>query len=151
MVKVENASVLDRVARVANGVRQHHVDAAAILPWVIVGIVVGLVIVPLLAMVLMSFRPLNVLPLEWAGGFTLSWYPEVFLDPATYLLLWNTFKYAFGSGAGARPGDFGPVHPRSGPHLWHPLDSDLGVHDPLSLLQYTLDALCPIADRQESR
>jgi len=95
MVKAENTSVLGRAAHAANGVRQHRVDTAAILPWAIVGIVVGLVIVPLLAMVLMSFRPLNVMPLEWAGGFTLAWYPEVFLDSATYLLLWNTFKYAF--------------------------------------------------------
>lgn len=103
MVKAENTSLLDRVARATNGVRGQHVDTAAVLPWAIVGLVVALVIVPLLAMVLMSFRPLNALPLDWTGGFTLSWYPEVFMDPATYRLLWNTFKYAFATIALALP------------------------------------------------
>jgi len=65
--------------------------------------VVVLALVPLAAVILTSFRPQNILPLDLRPDFTLEYYPQVFASPGTYVLLWNTFQYAFASIAIALP------------------------------------------------
>jgi iron(III) transport system permease protein len=65
--------------------------------------VLVLVLVPLVAVLITSFRPQNVLPLDLRPEFTLEYYPRVFANPSTYFLLWNTFKYSLSSIAMALP------------------------------------------------
>lgn len=94
--------LLVEVPRRAAGVRRHALTDA-LLPWVTMATVVVLTVVPLAAVVLTSFRPQNILPLDLRPEFTLEYYPQVFGNPSTYLLLWNTFKYALASIALALP------------------------------------------------
>ncbi len=95
-------AVLGGVRRAAIDVRRQ-VLADAVLPWAAMIAVVLLTVVPLLAVLLTSIRPQNVLPLDMRPEFTLEYYPQVFANPATYHLLWNTFKYALASIALALP------------------------------------------------
>ncbi len=95
-------AVLGGVRRAAIDVRRQ-IFADAVLPWVALIAVALLTVVPLVAVLLTSVRPQNVLPLDLRPEFTLEYYPRVFANPATYLLLWNTFKYAITSIAIALP------------------------------------------------
>lgn len=65
-----------------------------LLPFIVVVIVVGLSIVPLLGMLIATFRPADTLPLDASGLWTLEHYPKVFLDTKTYTILWDTVAYA---------------------------------------------------------
>jgi iron(III) transport system permease protein len=94
--------VLVGVPRRAVGVRRHSLTDA-LLPWVTMAVVLVLAVVPLLAVVVTSFRPHNVLPLDLRPEFTLKYYPQVFGNPNTYILLWKTFQYALASIALALP------------------------------------------------
>jgi iron(III) transport system permease protein len=89
-------AVLVGTRRGAIGVRKQWL-ADAVLPWTAMGAVIVLAVVPVVAVLITSFRPQNVLPLDPRLAFTLEYYPRVFANPSTYLLLWNTFKYALGS------------------------------------------------------
>jgi iron(III) transport system permease protein len=88
--------------RGAIGVRKQWL-ADAVLPWTAMGAVIVLAVVPVVAVLITSFRPQNVLPLDPRLAFTLEYYPRVFANPSTYLLLWSTFKYALGSIAFSLP------------------------------------------------
>ena len=95
-------AVLIGAKRRAIGVRRQLLADAA-LPWAAMLTVLVLVLVPLVAVLITSFRPQNVLPLDLRPEFTLEYYPRVFANPNTYLLLWNTFKYSLSSIALALP------------------------------------------------
>ena len=95
-------AVLIGAKRRAIGVRRQLLTDAA-LPWAAMLTVLVLVLVPLVAVLITSFRPQNVLPLDLRPEFTLEYYPRVFANPNTYLLLWNTFKYSLSSIALALP------------------------------------------------
>ncbi|MDH3444891.1 MAG: hypothetical protein OEN50_13260, partial [Deltaproteobacteria bacterium] len=86
-------AVLGGVRRAAIDVRRQ-LFADAVLPWVAMLTVILLTVVPLVTVLVTSVRPQNVLPLDLRPDFTLEYYPRVFANPSTYLLLWNTFKYA---------------------------------------------------------
>jgi len=91
-----STDVLVGVRRGAVGVRrQLYIDA--LLPWVAMAAVVVLTIVPLIAVLLATIRPQNVLPLDLRPEFTLEYYPRVFANFSTYVLLWNTIKYTLAS------------------------------------------------------
>jgi iron(III) transport system permease protein len=91
-----STDVLVGVRRGAVGVRrQLFIDA--LLPWVAMAAVVVLTIVPLIAVLLATVRPQNVLPLDLRPEFTLEYYPIVFANFSTYVLLWNTIKYTLAS------------------------------------------------------
>ena len=95
-------AVLGGVRRAAIDVRRQ-LFADAVLPWVAMLTVILLTVVPLVTVLVTSVRPQNVLPLDLRPDFTLEYYPRVFANPSTYLLLWNTFKYAVASIALALP------------------------------------------------
>lgn len=87
--------ILARRAWRATGARAARADVAAWLPWVVGGLVVLLAVVPLLAMLVQTFRPPGVLPLDTRWLFTTRYYGEVFGDASTYVLLGNALRYAF--------------------------------------------------------
>jgi iron(III) transport system permease protein len=95
-------AVLVGTRRGAIGARKQWL-ADAVLPWTAMGAVIVLAVVPVVAVLITSFRPQNVLPLDPRLAFTLEYYPRVFANPSTYLLLWSTFKYALGSIAFSLP------------------------------------------------
>lgn len=65
------------------------------LPGLSLGALLGyLVLVPIVMLVWSSFKPTG-MPLE--GGFTLDHYRDVYGDPATVGLAWNSIVFAFGS------------------------------------------------------
>lgn len=72
----------------------HRVDLFKVLPWIALAVVGWLTVMPLLAMLLITFRPQDATPFDPTAGWTLEWYPRVFLDFTTYSLLWNTLIYA---------------------------------------------------------
>ncbi|HEY7556357.1 MAG TPA: iron ABC transporter permease [Candidatus Binatia bacterium] len=95
-------AVLIGAKRGAIGIRRQLLTDA-VLPWAAMLTVLVLVLVPLVAVLITSFRPQNVLPLDLRPEFTLEYYPRVFANPSTYFLLWNTFKYSLSSIALALP------------------------------------------------
>ena len=74
-----------------------------LLPLIVVVIVVGLSVIPLLGMLLATFRPADTLPLDASGLWTLEHYPRVFLDTKTYAILWDTVAYAVATMAVSLP------------------------------------------------
>ena len=70
-------------------------DSRVVAPLIAVLILLALIAAPMIVMILASFRPAGVYPLD-AGPWTFSNYTEPFLDPNTIYMLMNTGIFAGG-------------------------------------------------------
>ena len=81
-------------------------DGRRVLAWGIVAILAVLVIVPIIVMVLTSFRPAGTLPFE-GGEFTTEAFSRAYGDTSFLRILFNTFLFSIGGLVFALPMAFG--------------------------------------------